>query len=85
MIESESAPRSSRNITGKRILLIGYLYGRGGIQSHTHWLATGLSELLARNSLKALVDAGWIRREAPESSDQPSRTFLTIPPGPPPQ
>tara|TARA_R110002049_G_scaffold4601_4_gene31857 strand:- start:87677 stop:88762 length:1086 start_codon:yes stop_codon:yes gene_type:complete len=27
-----------------KILLVGYLYGRGGIQNHTHWLATGLSE-----------------------------------------
>jgi glycosyltransferase involved in cell wall biosynthesis len=28
----------------RRILLVGYLYGCGGIQSHTHWLATSLTE-----------------------------------------
>lgn len=27
-----------------RILLIGYMHGRGGIQSHTHYLASGLVE-----------------------------------------
>lgn len=26
------------------IQLIGYLFGQGGIQTHTHWLATGLAE-----------------------------------------
>jgi glycosyltransferase involved in cell wall biosynthesis len=26
------------------IQLVGYLFGKGGIQTHTHWLATGLSE-----------------------------------------
>lgn len=25
-------------------LLIGYMHGQGGIQSHTHFLATGLTE-----------------------------------------
>jgi glycosyltransferase involved in cell wall biosynthesis len=27
-----------------RILLLGYIYGRGGIQTHTNWLARGLVE-----------------------------------------
>jgi glycosyltransferase involved in cell wall biosynthesis len=27
-----------------QILLVGYMYGRGGIQTHTHYLATGLTE-----------------------------------------
>ncbi len=27
-----------------RVLLVGYLYGRGGIQGHTHWLARGLQK-----------------------------------------
>ena len=42
---SVAPPLSVEAATGqRRILLVGYLYGRGGIQSHTHWLATGLTE-----------------------------------------
>jgi glycosyltransferase involved in cell wall biosynthesis len=40
----EIAPESRTKAHHARILLVGYLYGRGGIQSHTHWLATGLTE-----------------------------------------
>jgi glycosyltransferase involved in cell wall biosynthesis len=28
-----------------KILFVGYMYGRGGIQTHTHFLASGLSEI----------------------------------------
>lgn len=29
---------------GLKVLMIGYMHGQGGIQSHTHFLATGLTE-----------------------------------------
>lgn len=31
--------------TSLKVLLVGYLYGQGGIQNHTHWLATGLTSV----------------------------------------
>jgi glycosyltransferase involved in cell wall biosynthesis len=44
------------------ILLIGYMYGRGGIQTHTHFLATGLVE---RRHHVVVATPGPIHGDAP--------------------
>lgn len=43
--------------------------------------ASGLDERRTRSSVKALVDAGYLRRIPAASTDQPSHIELTIPPG----
>ena len=50
------------------ILLVGYLYGSGGIQNHTHWLAQGL---VRRGHEVHVATPAPIHDDTPELPDQP--------------
>ena len=49
-----------------RITLVGYLHGKGGIQTHTHYLATGLVE---NGHTVCVVSPPWRSGHAPAPSD----------------